>query len=61
MILEKGEVPSDFREILIKPLYKKDNKSGCGNYRGMSLVSVGKKLLSVMIFFRLRDAVRDEF
>ena len=28
-----------------------------GNYRGISLVSVGSKLLSNMILFRLRDAV----
>ena len=57
MILEKGEVPNDFRKALIKPLYKKGDKSECYNYRGISLVSVGIKLLSNMIFFRLRDAV----
>ena len=28
-----------------------------GNYRGISLASVGCKLLSNMILFRLRDAV----
>ena len=32
MILLKGEVPSDFRKPLIKPLYRKDDKSECGNY-----------------------------
>ena len=57
MIFEKGEVPNDFRKTLIKPLYKKGDKSECGNYRGISLVSVGSKLLSNMILFRLRDAV----
>ena len=57
MIFEKGEVPNDFRKTLIKPLYKKGDKSECRNYRGISLVSVGSKLLSNMILFRLRDAV----
>ena len=57
MIFEKGEVPKDFRKTLIKPLYKKSDKSECRNYRGISLVSVGSKLLSNMILFRLRDAV----
>ena len=31
--------------------------SVCGNYRDISLVSVGTKLLSNMILFRLKDAV----
>ena len=45
MIFEKGKVPKNFRKTLIKPLYKKGDKSDCGNYRGISLVSVGSKLL----------------
>ena len=57
MIFEKGEVPNDFRKTLIKPLCKKGDKSECRNYRGISLVSVGSKLLSNMILFRLRHAV----
>ena len=58
MIFEKGEVPNDFRKTLFKPLYKKgDTRVECRNYRGISLVSVGSKLLSNMILFRLRDAV----
>ena len=51
---------SDVRKTLIKPLYKKGDKSKCHNYRGINLVSVGSKLLSDMILFRLRDAV-DKF
>ena len=47
---EKGEVPNDLRKTLIKPLYKKSDKSGCRNYRGISLVSVGRNLLSNTIF-----------
>ena len=35
MIFEKGEVPNDFRKTLIKPLYKKGDKSECRNYRVM--------------------------
>jgi len=38
--------------ILIKPLYKKADKSDCGNYRGISLVSVGSKLHRIMILFQ---------
>ena len=57
MIFEKGEAPIDFRKTLIKPLYKKGDKSECRNYRGISLVCIGSKLLSNVIIFRLRDAV----
>ena len=41
----------------------KGDKSECGNYRGISLVSIGSKLLNMMLF-RLKDTVdkvlRDE-
>ena len=46
LIFEKGGVPSNLRKTLIKPLCKKGYKSECGNFRGISLVSVGSKLLS---------------
>ena len=45
MIFEKGKVPSDFRKILLKPLYKKGDKSECSNFRGIRLISVGRKIL----------------
>ena len=57
MIFEKVEVPNDFRKTLIRRLYKNIDESECHNYRGISLVSVDSKLLSVMRIFRLRDAV----
>ena len=47
---EKGEVPSDFRKTLIKPLYKKNDKSECGYYRGISLVSLGSKYAVIWYF-----------
>ena len=34
IIFEKEEVPSDFMKTLFKKLYKKGDKSECGNYRG---------------------------
>ena len=45
IIFEKVEVPHDLWKTLIKPLYKKGDKSECRNYRGISLVSVGSKLV----------------
>ena len=56
-IFEQGEVPSDFRKTLIKPLCKKVDKCEYRNYHRISLVSVGSTLFSNMILIRLRDAV----
>ena len=56
MVFKKGKVPNDYRKTLIKPLHKKGDKSECRNYRSISLVSVGSKLLSNMILFKIRDA-----
>ena len=53
MIFEKGEVPSDFRYALIKPLYKNGDKSEFDSCRGTSLASIDRKLFINMIFFRL--------
>ena len=53
----KGEVPNDFKKTLIKPLYKKGEKSEFRKYQSISLVSVCCKLLSNMILFRLRDDI----
>ena len=57
MIFEKGEVLNDFCETLIKPLCEKGDKSQWGNYLGISLVSIGNKLLSNLLLFGLRNAV----
>ena len=57
MIFEKGELLNDLRKTLIKPLYKKGDKSEFVDYRDISLFSVSRKLLSNMIFCRRREAV----
>jgi len=57
IIFEKGEVLSNFRYTQTKPVYKKGYKSECGNYIGINWYLVGKILLSMIILFRLRNAV----
>ena len=54
MIFEKWEIRNHFRKTLIKPEYKKSDKSECP---GISLVSVVSKLFTNMILFTVRDAV----
>ena len=53
-----GEVLNNFWKTIRKRVYKKGDKSEYGNYRGISLVSVDRKLFSMMILFRLRYAVK---
>ena len=45
----EGKVPQQWKDAVITVLYKKGDKTECGNYRGISLVShVGRVLLKVV-------------
>ena len=47
------EVLQDWRDVILVSLYKKDLKSDCSNFRGMSLLSIVEKLFSRIILDRL--------
>jgi hypothetical protein len=36
-VRNKEELPQQWKESIIVPIYKKDDKTGCSNYRGVSL------------------------
>ena len=49
LMWREGKVPQQWREAVITILHKKGDKTECGNYRGISLVShAGKVLLKVV-------------
>ena len=49
LIWREGKVPQQWKDAVITVLLKKGNKTECGNYRGISLVShAGKMLLKVV-------------
>ena len=53
---DAGEVPEDWRMAIIVPLYKgKGDKHVCGNYRGISLLSVVGKVYGRVLANRLRE------
>lgn len=53
-IWELGEVPQEFKDAVVLPLYKnKGDKSSCDNYRGISLLSSAGKVLSNILNTRL--------
>lgn len=53
-----GDVPQDFKDATIVTIYKrKGNKSICGNYRGISLLSIAGKILTRILLVRLLDSI----
>jgi exonuclease III len=53
-IWEQEKMPEDFRDALIVALYKnKGSKADCGNYRGISLLSIAGKIFARIILNRL--------
>ena len=49
LIWREGSIPQQWNDAVVTKLYKKGDKTECGNYRGMSLVShAGKVLLKVV-------------
>jgi len=52
-IFNKEELPEEWKELIIVPLYKKGNKTDCNNYRVISLLPTTYKILSNILLSRL--------
>jgi hypothetical protein len=52
-IWNKEELPEQWKESIIVPIYKKGDKTDCSNYRGLSLLSNTYKILSNILLSRL--------
>ena len=53
LIWSEGKVPQQWKDAVITVLHKKGDKTECGNYRGISLVSHAGKLLLKVVARRL--------
>ena len=53
IIVVKEELPEEWKESIIVPIYKKGDKTDCNNYRGISLLPTTYKILSNILLQRL--------
>jgi len=58
-IWNKEELPDEWKELNIVPIYKKGDKTDCNNYRGISLLSTMYKVLSNILLSRLIPYVEE--
>jgi hypothetical protein len=52
-IWNKEELPQQWKESIIIPIYKKGDKTDCNNYQGISVLSTTYKILSNILLARL--------
>ena len=53
LIWHQGKVPQQLKDAVIPVVHKKGDKTECGNYRGISLVSHAGKALPKVVARRL--------
>jgi hypothetical protein len=58
-IWNKEEIPQQWNESIIVPIYKKGDKTECNNYQGISLLSTAYKILSNILLGRLTPYVNE--
>jgi hypothetical protein len=58
-IWNKEELPQQWKESIIVPIYKKGDKTDCNNYQGISLLSTAYKILSNILLARLTSYVNE--
>ena len=52
-VWENEDLPPDLKNANIVTIFKKGDKSVCGNYRGISLLSIAGKILARILLNRL--------
>jgi hypothetical protein len=55
----KEELPVEWKESIVLPVYKKGDKTDCSIHRGISLLPVTYKILSNILLSRLTPYAED--
>lgn len=56
-IWHRGHIPESWREAHVVSIYKKGDPKDPDNYRGISLIPVGLKLVTSLVYNRLRECL----
>ena len=56
-IWETQEIPDEWLDTLITPIYKSGDKLECKNYRGINLININIKILEQLIANRIRQKI----
>ena len=57
---EEGSVPQAWKDASIVTIYKKGDRTDCGNYRGISLLSIAGKIFAMILLNRLSIHITPE-
>jgi hypothetical protein len=60
-IWNKEELPEQWKESIIVPIYKKSDKTDCSNYLGISLLSTTYKILSSIFLVKVNPTCRGNY
>jgi hypothetical protein len=60
-IWNKEKLPEEWKESIIAPIYKKDDKTDCSNYRGIKLLSTTYNILSNILLSRLTPHAEENY
>ena len=58
-IWKSGKVPHDWKDAQLITLFKKGDRRLCGNYRGISLLSIPGNVFARVLLNRLSSYVED--
>ena len=60
LIMEEKRVPEEWKKAIIVPIFKnKGSKLECGNYRGISLISVPSKVFMRVLLNRMKPKIEE--
>ena len=54
LVWRTGVAPMDWQRVIIVPVHKKNSRRKCGNYRGVSLLSIPGKAFAKILNDRVR-------